>query len=74
MKDEFPGEKRVHDIFFKSNDNTENVDNVEITVPEGYMVEAGSMPVSKTKEDWGNWGYYNVLLARRKTFFTESCG
>ena len=64
-KNEFPDEKRVNDVFFRT--NVRDVDEVTISVPAGYQIEEGSAPVSKTENDWGTWGHYKVSLGVRKS-------
>lgn len=64
LANKFPAEKRINDIFFSN--NIEEVDDVTIAVPPGCQVEEGSAPVSKGKEDWGNWGLYTVSLGYKK--------
>jgi hypothetical protein len=64
MKNEFPDEKRVTDMFFRA--NIEDIDDVTIDIPAGYQIEEGSAPVSKGQEEWGNWGYYHVSLGYKK--------
>jgi len=65
VKNRFPDEKRVNDVFFQT--NYQYVDDVTISVPAGAQIEEGSAPVSKAQDDWGAWGHYKASLAAKKS-------